>query len=757
MQLKGSIHCAAGWLAGFLLAASLTAHAQKAPAQANQSPDRQTGQQQNQQNQPPEKMAPITGIVRTADGAPVPGAAVRLTNPETSKVWVTWTSDSGKFEFPGLPRGHYRVEASQIGFVPASAEVDAQISLGAPIAVVLRVATLAELEARQGTAATKPENAENKDAPAAAGGTHGANRGATGGAAGANASNAGNRNGVGGPGGGRRGQMPAGVANAIRQGMGGFQQTELIGEASGQGEENVAQAGNASPQLAGGSAGAGATSDSFLLQGTVGQGINPTGPGGPGGLGGFVPGAPGGGPGGQSGPGGPGGGFGGPGGRGAFGGGGGQFGGPGGPGGPGGGRMARQTVNRMRFSVYNRYENSIWDAKPYSITGAERPKVSHYDERFGVNLGGPFSIPHVYNGKDKTYFFVNYQHETAENAANTFSTVPTMVERGGDLSALLNNNVILGTDASGNTIYQGAVFNPASPGNVFVGNLLPAPTDTAVLGLLKFIPPPNLPGLVQNYLLQATTPLNSEYVNFHILHTINSNFSLSGAYNLNSQRQDTLGNFADIMGTQSTLNQSADIGLTQSYNPHLVQDTHIYWSRSRVQILSSNSFVNNVAGDLGISGVSTEPINFGIPQIGFTSFSGLNDPLPSLVRNQTWRISDAVTYVRQKKVTLGVCLISGSLQAIEGDVVKLRFPKGSSFSKEQVEEEANRKFLKNMTKRFFGRGLEIVCLSGEGEMRRKPKEPAPAEKPEDRADVDANPLVKKILDDFDGEIIRYHP
>jgi hypothetical protein len=470
--------------------------------------------------------------------------------------------------------------------------------------------------------------------------------------------------------------MPAGVANALRQGMGGFQQTELTGEASGQGEENVAQAGNASPQLPGGGPAAGATSDSFLLQGTVGQGISPAGPGGAIGPGGFVPGAPGEGPGG---PGGRAGGFGGPGGRGGSGGGPvtiagpGQF--PGGPGvgiGPGGGRMARQTVNRMRFSVYNRYENSLWDAKPYSITGAERPKVSHYDERFGVNLGGPFSIPRVYNGKDKTYFFVNYQHETAQNAVNTFSTVPTMAERGGDLSALLNKDVVLGTDASGHSIFQGAVFNPASPGNVFVGNLLPAPTDAAVQGLLKFIPQPNLPGLVQNYLLQATTPLNSDYVNFHILHTINAKFSLSGAYNLNSQRQDTLGSFADITGTQSTLNQSADIGLTQTWNPHLVQDSHINWSRGRVEILSSNSNVNDVARDLGISGVSTAPINFGIPQINFTSFSPLNDPLPSLVRNQTWRFSDAVTYVHQKHTLK----FGGELRRLELNTVASPVPRG---------------------------------------------------------------------------------
>ncbi|MGB7750122.1 MAG: hypothetical protein WCF88_01105, partial [Candidatus Acidiferrales bacterium] len=186
-------------------------------------------------------------------------------------------------------------------------------------------------------------------------------------------------------------------------------------------------------------AGSSATSDSFLLQGTVGQGLAGNGPGGFG-QGGLVPGNPAGegGPGGRGpgggrgGPGGGQGGFGGPaGGGGGFGGApGGMFGGGGGggggaAGGGGRGRLNRQAVNRIRFSFYDHYENSVWDAKPYSITGNQVPKPSHYDERFGGNLGGPLKIPHIYNGSDKTFFFVNYQHETQSSALDTYSTVPT--------------------------------------------------------------------------------------------------------------------------------------------------------------------------------------------------------------------------------------------------------------------------------------------------------------------------------------------
>ncbi len=303
--------------------------------------------------------------------------------------------------------------------------------------------------------------------------------------------------------------------------------------------------------------------------------------------------------------------------------------------GGGRGRLGRQTVNRIRFSFYDHYENSAFDARPYSITGNEVPKPSHYDERFGGNLGGPLKIPHIYNGTDKTYFFVNYQHEIQSSVLDTYSTVPTAVERTGDFCGL------------GITLYDPfSNFNgPRTP----LGNGCQLPTiNSAAAGLLAFYPQPNLPGTVQNYLLQTTVPINNDILNLHVLHTINPKFSLNGGYNLNSQRQNTFGNFLDTAGTQSSLGQSVTLGLSHNWTAHVVESTQLNWSRSRTQILSDNSFTNDVAGDLGISGVSTDPLTFGIPAIRFTSFSALNDPVPSLVRNQTLRLADSVKWVRAK-------------------------------------------------------------------------------------------------------------
>ncbi len=598
---------------------------------------------------------------------------VRITSEDTKKSWVSWTDESGKFQFPPLPPGRYHLEASQLGFVPSSLEIELPVVPPGPIPMVLQVATLAQLTAGpENPTPAKPNNesannsappGENKpaqnSAPTSDSNANGA--GANGGNANGNARA--NRKGAGGNGG--RQALPPGVSNAMKQGMGagtgrgGFQQTDLTGEGGAQGEETQsAQSSNAGPQLSAGiSSGGNASADSFLLQGTVGQGIG-GGPGGAG-FGDLNVGGPEG-PGGRGGPGGPGG----PGGGGRFGGGGGGAGGAtvlfgaggGGAGGPGGGpfggggggRFLRQQVNRIRFGFYDRYENSAFDARPYSITGAESPKVSHHDNRFGANLGGPLKIPHIYNGSDKTYFFVNYQHENQQSAVNTFSTVPTLDERNG-LFCLANAGVptLFEPFSASIPFPTVASTNCASGAAQQIG-----PINSAAQGLLGFIPNPNVPGeganQAQNYLLQATTPLASNAVNVHVLHTINAKFNVQVGYNYNGSGSDTLGNFSQVGGTSATRNQNLDLGFTQTWSPNFVNDTHVNFSRSRIRILSDNSFVNDIASQVGILGGSSDATDFGYPNLAFTSFSGFGDPVPSLTRNQTLRFLDTITFVHKK-------------------------------------------------------------------------------------------------------------
>jgi trimeric autotransporter adhesin len=657
----GSLICRRAWSSVAFVFILLFFSASRISAQTPATPPAPPVQQQPptqaspQIQTPPQTPAPSSdtepdvgnvsaeGVVHTADGSPVPGAALRLVNTDTQKAWVTWTDEAGKFEFPAVPPGHYTATATQLGFVQATADAQLSADSSKPMQLVLRVATLAELSAQPGTnpvAGRRPgggagqSNAQNgQGAPGAAG-----NR-----AAGNGNAPSGGRNG------GGRGALPPGLLNAMQQGMasGGFQQTDVTGEgANGQEEASVPGGAGLQPNL-NIPAGGGSSSDAFLLQGTTGQGLAFSGPNGgqfgnfgqngfqqsPGGA--NIPGVAGN----QGGPGGPGGGA-LPGGA-PFAGGRGMFGGRGGGGPGGGGRLFRQNVNRVRFSFYDRYSNSAFDARPFPVNGVTVPKIGTYDERVGANMGGPLKIPHIYDGSDHTYFFVNYQHETLQNAINTYSIVPNAAERAGCFLPTTNSTPIF--EPFTTTPYP---FD-TNPTGCAGGQQIPV--STTAQGLLAFIPQANqtATALGQNYLLQGTTPQNTDILNTNVLHTINAKWNANAGYNFYSQRENTLGNFIDIAGTESIRNQSVTLGLSHNWSPHVVESEQLVWTRSRTTILSDNSFgTDDITANLGIEGASTTPIDFGIPEINFTGFSGLADPIPSLVRNQTLRASDSLSWTR---------------------------------------------------------------------------------------------------------------
>jgi trimeric autotransporter adhesin len=439
---------------------------------------------------------------------------------------------------------------------------------------------------------------------------------------------------------------------------GGFQQLALNAQQQQPTDELAPDAAGGNDQSALGQA---ATSDALLMAGTVGRGADvapaggegpppggpdlggPGGPGGPGGQGGNGANA-GGVPGFTTGPGGA------PGMNLRVAGGGGR----GGRGGaPGGGRpgpqgvaalwgmqrVMRQRANQVHFSLYDQYSNSVFNARPYSLNEANPLKIPTWNDRVGGNVGGPLRIPHIYDGSDRTFFFINFDGSWARNPVDQFSTVPTAFER---------QNLGSFCDRPGTQLYVPPSGNPSGP-RTAVGCQLPSSMfNTASLGLLQFIPVANLAGFVDNYHLQTRVPAQTNRLNTRILHTISPKLNARVIYNFSQTATHSFQSFPSFESNVNSRGQALTLGLTQNLTRTLLNDTQVVFSRNRSQTL--NNFANsvNVAGGLGITGVSTSPIDFGVPQLSFTNFTGVTDAIPALTRNQTYRFVDAVTYTRGK-------------------------------------------------------------------------------------------------------------
>jgi hypothetical protein len=652
----------------------------------------------------PETNAPaearLTGVVRTAEGTPVPGSTLRVVQTSTGKAWVSWTDENGKFDLPGLPSGHYRVEVSQIGFASATKEIDLAQPSQTPLELKLDVGTLAAISTPPATkgppttssadAGTPSETAKsqpsettgtNPNTPPSAGTATADNR---------TAASTGRRPGGSEQGGGRYGQQGVPRGAAPGAGRRTFQQVGL----NARDQNNAENLGEEQPSVpdAGGQLGQAASADAVQMIGTIAMGQTQNqmgggpiytegGPGGPEGTGGFgnagIPGqsaAPG--------PGGPGGGgFGGPDGGGPVfiqrGGGGGR--GPGQGGGPQGGppgieglmgvqRVMRQRINRMHYSFYDTFGDSALNARPYSLNQSNPPKISGWTESAGLNIGGPLKIPHIYNGTDKTFFFLNFGGTWSRAPVDSFATVPTPAELAGDFSAILGpalyttpggttttiatgNTPIMVTETNGTVTQalQGMIFRP-SDHEAYAGNILPGPFNSTALALLNYFPAqtPSLAGQRLNFHLQTNLPGLSNRLNVNVTHQISPKLSLQVNYNLSDGTSHSLSSFPGIEGNTFTRGQSAMIGLTQNYSKTFIHTSQLYFSRNRSLGLNEFSNLTDISAQLGITGISTVPFDFGLPQINFTNFTGLSDPNPSLNRSQTYRYVDSARWMKAK-------------------------------------------------------------------------------------------------------------
>ena len=158
------------------------------------------------------------------------------------------------------------------------------------------------------------------------------------------------------------------------------------------------------------------------------------------------------------------------------------------------------------------------------------------------------------------------------------------------------------------------------------------------IDLLNYVPMPNIPvtnvaGQNFNYHLQTNLPGLSNRLNVNVSHQISSKLSLQVNYNLSNGTSHSLSSFPGIEGNSFTRGQSLMLGLTQNWTRTFMHTSQLYFSRSRSLGLNEFSNVTDVGAVLGLTGISTNPFDYGLPQVSFTNFTGLSDP-ESLAESQ---------------------------------------------------------------------------------------------------------------------------
>src|SRR3954470_12225805 len=541
----------------------------------------------------------VRGSIKSGK-TPVPGATITASNTLTGKKVATATAPDGSFTLTLPGRGRYVIRAEQAAFAPVTKEV--VITPATPQAIVDEELMLASRA--QVLAAQQQEQAGTTQQ-----------------------------------------QLAAALAN---RGMQSLSVTEAEGSVTPSANDNAAQSGPGLPL----NGAADVPTESVSVTGAMGQsqnfGMNPDelqdriqefrdrmqrdgGAGGP-----LLGGGPGGGM--LFGGGGPGGGF---------GGGGNVF--------ILGGRPGRFNINQPHGSIFYSTDNSIFDAAPYalntrtSLDNGPLQKPEYSQNRFGVTLGSPLHIPHVIKD-DKTFVFLNWTGGRNTNPYDQYSTVPTLADRQGDFSSL-------STPLIDPTTHQ-----------PIAGNRITA-IDPAAQTLLQFIPLPNLPGATKNFHYVTSLTQNNDQVALRMIHNFgegtafmpmggqggsggrggrrrarnNINFNL----NYSDSHNDVSNPFPTLLGTTETSGINTGAGWVLSRN-RLTNNLHFNYNRSHTKLSNLYQDKQNIAAEAGITGVSQNPFDFGVPALSFNHFQGVRDTGATLSNNQTFSWSDSVIWRRGK-------------------------------------------------------------------------------------------------------------
>jgi outer membrane receptor protein involved in Fe transport len=307
--------------------------------------------------------------------------------------------------------------------------------------------------------------------------------------------------------------------------------------------------------------------------------------------------------------------------------------------------ITRSGSNHLHGDAFEYVRNRVFNAANYFtyVNGVKTVDPLKRNQ-FGGTIGGPIVIPHLYNGRDKSFFFFGMQ-ATRYRTAGTGGTaiLPTPAQLAGTFTGLaspiLNPTTLLPY--------------PCTPtGATFTCQVNPADYNKSSLSVLTYLP--KITGTDGTY--QFYRPVKQNFIEY----------TARGDQQLSSKDRLTLRYFYDrfdntgVLDTTDLLSYSD--GATIRYHNALIGETHTF----------SNNLLNNFELSYQIEDASRGPLpgapnvnTFGVTdyqpafsqinqiQVGGGSYFTIGDNPQASFRRNNYTLADDLSYVLRSH-TIGI-------------------------------------------------------------------------------------------------------
>jgi len=351
-------------------------------------------------------------------------------------------------------------------------------------------------------------------------------------------------------------------------------------------------------------------------------------------------------------------------------------------------------TNQIHGDVWEFFRNDALDARDFFAPNRGEYRLN----QFGGAVGGPIVIPHVYNGRDKTFFFGDYQGTRIRQGIPYSTSVPTALERS---SGYTNWSELLAggnqTDPEGRVFQLGQVFDPATTRGIlcgatdpvtgkavtltasgsacsagstvyvrdpFNGNMIPGGRiDANALKLLNLFPSPNASGIASNFTSSPVLQNRGDSFDVRIDHNFSEKDQMFGSFSYVDNPQLIPGPFYPTVadggafqdGSQTAVSISAALSETHSFSPTLINEARLGFNRIGTGRLQAFGTTTGIPGQYGIQDIPQVSLNGGLPAFSFNGFStlGSNAFLVSQEYNSTLQFTENLTKIHNNHTFKG--------------------------------------------------------------------------------------------------------
>ncbi|MBI4906024.1 MAG: carboxypeptidase regulatory-like domain-containing protein [Acidobacteria bacterium] len=323
-------------------------------------------------------------------------------------------------------------------------------------------------------------------------------------------------------------------------------------------------------------------------------------------------------------------------------------------------------TNQFHGSLYEFFRNDSLDARNAfatqrdAVTGRIKP-VLRYNQ-YGGTVGGPVLLPRIYNGRNRTFFFAGYEQWKHRTSGVGLATVPSVAQRGGDLTSTF--------DGRGNLI---PVFDPATTranpaGSGFIrdplaGNVVPrSRMDPLSLKILGYIPAPNTTPADSftnslNYLALPVSSVDTGVSTIRVDHRFSDSDSMFVRYSRTRASVVGPGLAMGVLDRNARTDQRDNHNLvlteTRTLTPRLINEFKAAFTRQNLRYLHP-SFGGDWPSKLGMPAIFPQDL---FPVVNITSINtvGPNVFSTGIRAQHTVQLADSATLITGRhQIKMGV-------------------------------------------------------------------------------------------------------